>query len=83
MTAAYVIGRDAFNANNMTATIGRYNFGFMWAAVVCLFIPTVLFCAGGAADRSGGGGGGGGRFRGRRNKSTKSHRDRGSFIDSE
>lgn len=80
MTAAYVKGRDAFNSNNMTATLGKYNFGFMWAAVACLFIATVLFCAGGAADRSGSSGG---MFGGGRKKSTRSNRDRGSFIDSE
>ena len=83
MTAAYVEGRNDFNSNNMTATLGRYNFGFMWAAVACLFIATVLFCAGGAADSSSSIGSGRARFGGRRKKSTRSNRDRGSFIDSE
>lgn len=80
MTAAYVIGRKDFRNNNMTANLGKYNFGFMWASVAALFIATVLFCAGGAAGRSSRKGSGGGF--GRRSKSTKSDRNRGSFIDS-
>lgn len=78
-SAAYVKGRNAFLANGNTATLGKYNFGFMWAAVVCYFLATVFLCAGGAAS-----GGGrkekrsGGRF-GRK----KATRDRGSFIDKE
>ena len=83
MTAAYVIGRNDFRSNNMTANLGKYNFGFMWAAAASLLIATVLFCAGGAADRSGSRGSGGGRFGGGRKKSTRSNRNRGSFIDSE
>ena len=73
MTAAYVIGRKNFRDNNMTANLGKYNFGFLWAAAVALFIATILFCAGGAAGRasSKGSGGGGGIFGGRRSKSTK------------
>lgn len=64
--------------------MGKYNFGFMWAAVACLFLSTVFLCGGGAAGgkkekRGGGRGGGGGRFGGRRNKSQK--RDRGSFYN--
>ena len=67
----------------MSASLGKYNFGFMWAAVACYFLATVLLCAGGAASGSRGsrtksGGGGGGRF-GRK----KSTRDRGSFINKE
>jgi len=71
----------------MTATIGTYAFGFMWAAVACLFLAMVLFCVGGAASKSKDNYGGEttatttrkSRF-GRRNKSARS---RGSFIDSE
>ncbi len=83
MTAAYVIGRKNFRDNNMTANLGKYNFGFMWASVAALFIATVLLCAGGAAGRSSSkSSGGGGMFGGGRSKSTKSDRNRGSFIDS-
>jgi len=77
MTAAYVIGRNNFRSNNQTASLGRYNFGFMWAAMAALIMAMVLFCVGGATStkntssyekRSG--------FMGRK----KSTRSRGSFI---
>lgn len=81
-SAAYVQGRNAFRSNGQTASLGKYNFGFMWAAVVCYFLATVFLCAGGAASgsrsggrKSGGSGGKGGMF-GRK----KSNRDRGSFV---
>lgn len=80
MTAAFVIGRNNFRSVGRTAKLGSYNFGFMWAAVVCLFLATVLFCVGGAASRSKSTytkRTGGRTFMGRRKKST---RDRGSFI---
>lgn len=79
MTTAYVKGRDIFNQNNMTATIGQYAFGFMWAAVACLFLASVLFCVGGAASKKDDGYGGG-RSRFGRKRSTRS---RGSFIDTD
>ncbi|KAL6713630.1 Eisosomes component [Lecanora helva] len=88
MTAAYVKGRNNFHSANLSASLGKYNFGFMWATVACYFLATVLFCAGGAASgRSGKGSRGGGR-RGRmgrfgRKKSSRSTRDRGSFINKE
>ena len=78
--AAYVIGRNNFRSVGRTANLGKYNFGFMWAAVACLFLATVMFCVGGAASRSKGTytkRTGGRSFMGR---SKKSKRDRGSFI---
>jgi hypothetical protein len=51
MTAAYVEGRDAFNSNNHEATIGKKAFGFMWTAVVCLQISSILYCFGGVVGR--------------------------------
>ncbi|KAL8935943.1 MAG: hypothetical protein Q9216_005186 [Gyalolechia sp. 2 TL-2023] len=87
MTAAFVQGRDAFRSQDRTASLGRYNFGFMWAAVACLFLATLLECVGGVTGkkkdrtyttkRTGGR-----KFFGRK-KSTKSTRSRGSFIDPE
>jgi len=78
-SAAYVQGRNNFRKNGLTASLGKYNFGFMWAAVACYFLAMVLLCAGGAASGSRTkSGGGGGRF-GRK----KSQRDRGSFINKE
>ncbi|KAI4221534.1 MAG: hypothetical protein L6R40_008626, partial [Gallowayella cf. fulva] len=85
MTAAYVEGRNAFRSAGHTATLGRYNFGFMWAAVACLFLATLMFCVGGVTgkkDKTYTTRTGGRSFFGRK-KSTRSTRDRGSFIDPE
>ncbi|KAI4183428.1 MAG: hypothetical protein LQ346_006336 [Caloplaca aetnensis] len=85
MTAAYVQGRNAFRSSDRTASLGRYNFGFMWAAVAALFLATLLFCVGGVTgkkDKAYTSRAGGRRFFGRK-KSTKSARSRGSFIDPE
>jgi len=84
MTAAYVIGRDDFRKNGDAAQIGKYAFGFMWAAAACLFLATVLFCVAGVTSRKRdttytGTRKSGGRFWRRK----KTVRDRGSFIDSE
>ena len=80
-SAAYVQGRNNFQSQGLSASLGKYNFGFMWAAVACYSIATVLLCAGGAVSGSRGTktkSSGGGRF-GRK----KSTRDRGSFINKE
>ncbi|KAL8710241.1 MAG: hypothetical protein Q9220_005172 [cf. Caloplaca sp. 1 TL-2023] len=84
MTAAFVQGRNSFRSSGRTATLGRYNFGFMWAAVAALFLATVLFCVGGVTGKKDKGytkRTGGKSFFGRK-KSTAS-RSRGSFIDPE
>ena len=67
------MGRNDFIANGMTASLGEMAFGFIWAAVACLFLATVLFCVAGVTSKSSGGGFG-------RKRSTRS---RGSFIDTE
>ncbi|EXJ78680.1 hypothetical protein A1O1_09082 [Capronia coronata CBS 617.96] len=78
MTAAYVKGRDNFRRNGQASHIGKYAFGFEWAAFACFLISTVLFCMAGSSRRdttttstrrS--------FFKGRRSKSTRS---RGSFV---
>lgn len=81
ISAAYLQGRNAFQADGQTASLGRYNFGFMWAAVACLFLAMILLCGGGAAggkkdkrDKKSGGMFG-------RKKSTRSSRERGSFYN--
>lgn len=84
MTAAYVMGRNNFRSLGKVASLGRYNFGFMWAAVACLFLSTMLFCVGGATSGNSGHSksrksGGGRNFMGRK----KTVHNRGSFIDSE
>ena len=84
VSAAYVIGRDNFRKNGQTAHIGNYAFGFEWAAWACFLIATILYCVGGRSRRnetSYGSNKGGGLFGGKRSKSTKSTRSRGSFID--
>ncbi|KAI4210243.1 MAG: hypothetical protein LQ351_006921 [Letrouitia transgressa] len=81
--AAYVKGRDAFRAAGRSARLGRYSFGFMWAATACLFLAMILFCVAGVTSRSQSKTytkrTGGRKFFGRK----KSTRSRGSFIDPE
>ncbi|KAL8827968.1 MAG: hypothetical protein Q9170_006796 [Blastenia crenularia] len=82
MTAAFVQGRNAFRSAGRTASLGKYNFGFMWAAVACLFLATLLECVGGVTgrkDRTYTKRTGGRSFMGRK----KNTRSRGSFIDPE
>ncbi|KAK4989444.1 Eisosomes component [Elasticomyces elasticus] len=77
MTAWTVLGRNAFNANGQTATLGNYAYGFTWAAMACFLISTILFCAGGATGKND-------TYQKKsyfgRKRSTRS---RGSFIDNE
>ncbi|MCJ1263333.1 hypothetical protein MMC22_003203 [Lobaria immixta] len=87
MTAVFILGRRNFRSIGKSADLGKYNFGFMWAATACLLLATVLFCVGGATSgrkstshtttttpRRGS------RFAFGRKKHA---RNRGSFIDSE
>ncbi|KAJ4386341.1 Eisosomes component [Gnomoniopsis smithogilvyi] len=46
MTATFVKARDAFRADDRTATIGTYAFGFSWGAWAALLIATVMFLLG-------------------------------------
>ncbi|RKU43219.1 hypothetical protein DL546_001163 [Coniochaeta pulveracea] len=46
MTATFVIMRNKFNAAGRTATLGKYAFGFSWAAWFALLLATILFCLG-------------------------------------
>ncbi len=76
------MGRDNFRSNNQPATVGVKAFAFMWTAVACLFLSTVLFCVGGSVGRKDSTyskKAGGRSFMGRK----KSTRSRGNFIDSE
>lgn len=38
--------RNKFNAAGRTATLGKYAFGFSWAAWFALLLATILFCLG-------------------------------------
>ncbi|KAE8353259.1 actin cortical patch SUR7/pH-response regulator pali [Aspergillus coremiiformis] len=51
MTAVYVQGRNRFNSNGQAARVGSKAFGFMWTAVVCLFLSCILYCLGGTIGR--------------------------------
>jgi hypothetical protein len=78
MTAAYLKGSKAFRNNDQNARVGRYAFGFEWAALACFLLSTVLFCIGGGANKESSSGGFKSRgFKGRRSRSTRS---RGSFV---
>lgn len=77
MTATFVKMRDAFQAADRDATIGRYAFGFTWAAWACVFLSTVLFflgVLGGREKAPGGATHAGGRRRGRFGRREKSVR---------
>lgn len=77
MTAAYVLGRRQFRLDGREAHLGPKAFAFVWTAVACLLLSTILFCAilgtGRDTTRTRRG------YFGRR----RSARDRGSFIESE
>lgn len=77
MTAWTVQGRNAFRSNDESAQLGRYAYGFTWAAMACFLICTVLFCIGGRA----------GKDSTYQKKSyfgrKRSTRSRGSFVDGE
>lgn len=92
MTAEFVQARDHFKSNNMSASLGRYAFGFTWGAWAAIFLATIfLFLGCGAGGRSEkqtrtrrseastGGMGNLGFFR--RQRTTRS--TRGSFVDNE
>ena len=48
--ATFVMGRNAFQANNQNAMLGRYGFAFVWAPMALLLIATILFCVGGSTS---------------------------------
>ena len=82
-SAAYVMGRNNFRSDQRAANVGRMSFGFMWAAMACLFLSTVLLAVAGVTskkrDKTYTRRTGGRSFFGRR----RAARDRGSFIDTE
>ena len=64
MTATFVKMRDAFRDAGRDASLGRYAFGFTWAAWTCILLATVIYFLGvfrsrdrDAAARRGTGGG--------------------------
>ncbi|ORY11526.1 SUR7/PalI family-domain-containing protein [Clohesyomyces aquaticus] len=77
MTAWTVMGRNAFRSGGHSANLGKYLYGFTWAAMACFLLSTVLFCIGGTVGRDSSSSGV------RRKRSTRSNRSRGSFLDAE
>ena len=76
-SSAWVVkGRDAFRSAGFEARIGRYLMGFTWAAVACFFLATIMFCLGGRLGNDSSSGM-------RRSRSTKSNRNRGSFLETD
>jgi hypothetical protein len=69
------MGRNYFRSNGQDTKLGVKLYGFTWAAMACFLISTILFCCGGAlgGDSSSSGIS--------RKRSTRSNRNRGSFID--
>ncbi|KAK8075292.1 SUR7 protein [Apiospora hydei] len=51
MTATFVKARVAFARDGRDASLGRYGFGFSWAAWACLFVSMVLFFLGTRAGK--------------------------------
>ncbi|EFX02005.1 actin cortical patch protein [Grosmannia clavigera kw1407] len=51
MTATFVKARNVFHADNRSAHLGKYAFGFSWAALAALFISVVLLCIGTASRK--------------------------------
>ncbi|CRG85692.1 SUR7 family protein FMP45 [Talaromyces islandicus] len=84
MTACFVQGRNHFNSAGDHATLGSKSFGFMWTAVVCLTISTVLYCVGGSRGKAEEGySGRETRKRGFFGSRRSSTRSRGSFRNKE
>ena len=44
MTAVYVKGRDEFNDNGISASLGVKAFAFAWTSAACLLFATIGFC---------------------------------------
>ncbi|KAI9822205.1 MAG: hypothetical protein M1826_000514 [Phylliscum demangeonii] len=81
LTAAYVIGRNYFRNNHQDAHLGVKAFAFLWTALVCLLLATILFfsiLATGRRETTRTP-----RTRGLGFRNRRANRDRGSFIETE
>jgi len=76
MTATFVRARDVFQANNRSAQIGTYAFGFSWGAWTALLISLILFTMGTGFRKGDGVSSRHGWRRGWRRRSTRSRRSR-------
>jgi len=76
MTVTFVKARDVFKNAGITASLGKYAFGFTWAAWACILLAATLLILGCLSGR---GNTSSGRRFGRRSRVS----NRGSMIDSE
>ena len=67
-SAAFVEGRNIFNGNNQTASLGRYAFGFNWGATAALLIASIMFFLGGTTSKDS-------------SRRRKDEKNRGSFVN--
>lgn len=51
MTSCFILGRNAFRKEELSAQVGMKAFAFTWASVACLFLAMVLYCLGFCAGR--------------------------------
>jgi len=72
LSATFVKMRNAFLADNRSASLGPYAFGFAWGSWAALLISTILFCLGRHGNKSDRGTSS--RGWGRRRKSTHSRK---------
>jgi hypothetical protein len=83
MTAEFVQARNAFRSAGLSASIGRYAFGFTWGAWAALFLASIFLFLGCGASRKNDDnvrtGGNVGFFRRQRSRRSA----RGSFVDNE
>ncbi|KAF2867185.1 SUR7/PalI family-domain-containing protein [Massariosphaeria phaeospora] len=76
MMAWTIQGRNTFRGEGHSAKLGVKSYAFAWTTVACFLLSTILFCCGGRDST-------GGVRRKRSTRSARSHRSRGSFLDTE
>ncbi|KAM3071804.1 Eisosomes component [Clarireedia jacksonii] len=53
MTAEFVQARNRFRSDGINASVGRWAFGWTWAAWAAMFLATITLCLGGALGGEG------------------------------
>ena len=76
-----VQARAAFRKNNTTAQLGKYAYGFTWAAFLCYLLASLFLCIGGSVGRKDNSS----NYNQKKSYSgrKRSTRSRGSFVDTE
>lgn len=75
-SATFVRAQRIFQHNGINAHLGRWAFGWTWAAWACMFVASLMLCLGCLVGRDRDHASGGGRF-------GRSRRNRNSVLDSE